>query len=153
MEVRSDLESVIKAGGPKLMNCLVTALAALSLSSAQGLREVTGSLFVTMIAEEHNPVVDKMLRAGKEYFEKVQEAGPDHGLGPPFLHVWKAMLEAILWEAASMPEAEAKIIHAYWTEVLCKTRLEELTDQVRFCQAKKHSKGRARCRSTRCRCE
>ena len=115
---------------------LILILTRLALSNAAELRAVTGAIWHTFLVESTHPVAIAVAQTGRDYHEKTAQAPHAHGLGPPFLHMWCALLRAL--GADKRVQGEARdCLEAYWTQRVCKVDMAELDLDVRHCRQKK----------------
>eukprot|EP00959_Pyramimonas_sp_CCMP1952_P200273 4188701-Pyramimonas_sp.AAC.1 len=82
-----------------------------------------------------------MVAAGVDYHKTVKATkGTDQStlLGPPFLHVFKAMVQAS-YGVEAIGEQHRSVIKKFWDDVIMKQSLESVAEMIRHC----------RCRSTK----
>ena len=66
----------------------------------------------------------------------MQSISPAICVGPPFLHVWVDVLEALIQSPKTLPEALTELTK-YWQEQILKLSVLELADKVRVCMVRK----------------
>ena len=100
------------------------------------MRELEGATLDTYMIKATPPLVTAAKEAGRDYAAAVEGKGGDHSFGPPYIHVWIGMANAL----KEMEEAK-KLLPAY--NVLCKhveelekLELDEACELVRACKAK-----------------
>jgi hypothetical protein len=119
-----------------LLKELVKVLATLSIANARDMRELTGSLFHCFIFPADHPLVKTMVQTGKDYHEKVKDHRKDHNEGPPFLHVWVAVIRFMAEDSMQKLNATDKNeLVKYWNEAVKRPR-ESLEMEIRHCRAK-----------------
>ena len=123
---------------------LLMALSSLSLSSAQHLRDVVGAVFLTFIAPATSPPVIEMSFAGQKYHLHHQQDQPED-IGPPYLHIFLALLQALMKHLPQYSEETRDTLQKYWTEVVLVKPRAALAADVQFCKCKPtyHDKGKA----------
>ena len=128
---------------PKLWQTLVLALSSLSLASSQGLREVVGAVFLTFIAPATSPPVVEMTLAGQKYHQHHQQDSPPD-IGPPFLHIYLALLQAIMKHLHQLPEEIKTYLAKYWQETIRVVDRSALALDIQYCRCKPtyHEKGK-----------
>ena len=65
-----DQLKVLMEGGPANLTHIITLLLRMSVINAQGLREVTGSIYRTFVISTDNPIMEAATKAGTTYHEK-----------------------------------------------------------------------------------
>ena len=142
---RTEIDTIIKKGGEKssIIQKLVAVLAALSLATAQGLRDVTGSIFITVLMGESELPAKAMAEAGAKYAEQVKEKGKNHNLGPPYLYVWMALVESLGNAGTTTPEDKVTLGNHWKNEILAAKELTEIADTIRYCRIKKAFKDKS----------
>ena len=101
----------------------------LAATTARGLAEVTGAVFYTFIIEAAHPLAVALKKAGTTYFEEVKAAGKGHSLGPPFIHLFKEMIQ---WLADNdeIHEVAAEVLNTFWDNVVLEVPLMQLVDDI-----------------------
>ena len=129
---------------PKLFMALLMALSSLSLSSAQHLRDVVGAMFLTFIAPATSPPVIEMSLAGQRYHLHHEEDHPEH-IGPPYLHIFLALLQALMKHLPQYSEETRDALQKYWTTTVLTKPRAALAADAQFCKCKPtfHEKGNA----------
>ena len=139
---RVDDETMQGAGDS--VTALVEVLAKLSLVNAAEIRDVAAVTFTTWLLPSSAKTVEAMLEAGKQYHEEVQKFNGlgeaerqrrSEALGPPFLHVWAALIREAANETR-IPGGATALIRRYWTEVVCAMPMSDLAAQVRHCRCR-----------------
>lgn len=70
---------------------LVVLLTKLVLINSTQIRELFGAVYSTHEVDGASGLAMAMKEAGNRYYEEVKD-NPGHTLGPPFLHVWLALV-------------------------------------------------------------
>jgi len=117
---------------------LVTILAKLCLTNAAEIRDISGVVYITYLAKKDSSVCSAMKEAGVKYDSAVQ-GNPTHSLGPPFLHVWTAMIRAMI-QLQGMADDKKGILVKYWQENVVTKTMEELVEAVKYCRLKRTQK-------------
>ena len=65
------------------------------MTNSSELRAVTGTMFHTFLLPAGNPVAAALVESWKVYHEEAAKDPKGHELGPPFLHMWVALLQAL----------------------------------------------------------
>jgi hypothetical protein len=119
-----------------LLKELVKVLAALSIANARDMRELTGTIFHCFIFPEQHGLVKAMVETGKKYHEKIKDNKKNHNEGPPFLHVWVAVINYLAKDQeGKLKESDKQILVQYWNEAVKKPR-EDLELEIKHCRAK-----------------
>ena len=78
--------------------------AKVTLNTAQRTRDLENEL-LNIVLEDSSPVVLEMAAAGVQYSKEVEGKTPDqHQKGPPHIHKFAALMEALDTEAKKLPE-------------------------------------------------
>eukprot|EP00959_Pyramimonas_sp_CCMP1952_P177350 3707246-Pyramimonas_sp.AAC.1 len=134
------VEEAKKEGGGKgggVLKALVAILARLSLSSAAELRELCGVVFVTFLVGAEHAVIKAAKAAGVAYHQEVKRRKADNvqdPMGPPFVHVWVALLRAI--GQAGPPPDIGKSLEQYWNDFIMKNSIDQVATSVRACRVR-----------------
>ena len=113
---------------------LIKSLTLLALQNAQLLREVTGAVFHTVLIKVDSPVAIKLKEVGADYHTKATEKPKDHGMGPPFLHVWVALIQILA--QADIKQIDKEVLVGYWNNRATKVEREQLEAEIRHCRQK-----------------
>lgn len=77
-----------------------------------------------------------MKEAGSRYYEEVKD-NPGHSLGPPFLHVWLALIQHLCMHMPQdMSAGVAAALRGFWDDRVTKVPRESLEKEVRYCRLK-----------------
>ncbi|CAK0906940.1 unnamed protein product, partial [Prorocentrum cordatum] len=140
---RKKLPTQIGGSGTKqqLLERMIKVLAALALTQEAELREQIAAVYHTFLIPAASPIASAMKRAGQEYHAHAKQlkanGGQDGGcgghdiLGPPFLHVFKALVKAA-HETADLNQTHCETIEAFWTNQVLKEDLHSLAEQIRL---------------------
>ena len=129
---KADIDKICQEGGHKLAEKLISLLTTLALVSERALADVTGSIFLCFIIPLDGLLAIALSQAGRAYHQTTKEKSPEeHGKGPPFLHIWYALI-SFLAEAEATAEACYDAICEYWEMHVLKRDLLALVDTVRF---------------------
>ena len=60
------------------------------------MREASGILFDPVIIAPDGPIATALRSRGQQYAACVAEGGKDHSYGPPHLHIFEALVEALV---------------------------------------------------------
>ncbi|CAK0805772.1 unnamed protein product, partial [Prorocentrum cordatum] len=103
------------------------------------LRDLIAAVYHTFLIPAASPIASAMKRAGQEYHAHAKQLKANGGqdgsggghdiLGPPFLHVFKALVKAA-------HETEDPNQTAFWTNQVLKEELHSLAEQIRHCRSK-----------------
>jgi len=148
--VKRRIEDVVAGGGDKqgTINKLVVILSKLSLMQGEILRELCSVVFHTFLVPVKSTIVVEMRAMGKSYPALAEEIGkiedPEQKAkaveeqGPPFLHIFLAMIKGMAagqGECAMKEEGQAKL-KTYWDTVITKFPSQKLTEQIKYCKCK-----------------
>eukprot|EP00959_Pyramimonas_sp_CCMP1952_P102708 2148086-Pyramimonas_sp.AAC.1 len=113
------------------LKALVKVLTKLCLNNSRDMADLIGACYSCFILAAAHPLVLAVLAAGKQYYESCKEAGRDHTYGPPWTHMWLALLTALL-EHPETPETSKKALKVYWEANIAGDRssLHQLQDQI-----------------------
>eukprot|EP00969_Alexandrium_andersonii_P189078 8354306-Alexandrium_andersonii.AAC.1 len=75
-------------------------------------------------------VIQAALNAGKSYATLVQDQPKDHDKGPPHIHVWLALITAIIGEGEKVGALNHKKLKEY-DEVVSDATITQIGDEVR----------------------
>jgi hypothetical protein len=114
---------------------LAMILAKLCLINATEIRDINGAIHIT---KKELSICEAMKEAGVKYDDAVQ-GNPTHNLGPPFLHVWIAMIKAMV-QLKDMEVAHKELLIKYWNDTIMKKTMDELITSVSYCRLKKTMK-------------
>ena len=114
---------------------LVVILAHLCLTNAAQVRDLTGAVFTTVVLESSHAVAKACKDAGAAYHEKAKEDPKGHGMGPPFLHVWLGLLQALI-ELPTTEKSAKVTIAFYWKEFALAKPREHMEQHIRHCRMK-----------------
>jgi hypothetical protein len=117
---------------------LVKILTKLCLTNATEIRDISGVIYITYLVKKESSIVEAMKEAGVKYDGAVQ-GNPTHNLGPPFLHVWIAMIKSMI-QLKDMEEAQKELLLKYWNGTIMKKGMEELISEVKYCRLKRTQK-------------
>jgi hypothetical protein len=117
---------------------LVKILTKLCLTNATEIRDISGVIYITYLVKKESSICEAMKEAGVKYDTAVQ-GNPTHNLGPPFLHVWIAMIKAMI-QMKGMEEAHKELLTNYWNGTITKKGMEELVAEVKYCRLKRTQK-------------
>jgi hypothetical protein len=117
---------------------LVKILAKLCLTNATEIRDISGVIYITYLVKKESSICEAMKEAGVKYDDAVQ-GNPTHNLGPPFLHVWIAMIKAMV-QLKDMEVAHKELLIKYWNDTIMKKTMDELITSVSYCRLKKTMK-------------
>ena len=115
---------------------LILVLARLSVANTAELRSVCGVVFHTFLLPADNVITKAVLATGKDYHDTVSENPKSHSLGPPYLHIWVALVKS-LGKAESITPTLKQSLETYWKERICTVQREALAEDVRHCRLKK----------------
>lgn len=115
---------------------LLKLFAKLILNNSQTIREITGMVWKTFLVKADGALVVALEKAGKQYAEWVVAEGRAHGRGPPYLHVWAALV-SFLRMSDLTPGTAKSVLQQYWEERVMKIGPTELSDDVRHCRLRK----------------
>ena len=102
---------------------MVPLLAKMALNAAQKIREHHGVLFETYMGPASCEVSKVMEAKGKEY-SSATKGQRGHGLGPPHIHVWAAMVQALAAHEEVAGELRGKL-NRYHSEKLAAEGADE----------------------------
>ena len=131
-----------------LLEALVGVLGRLVLINSADIRELCGACYYTFLVPEECGLAKAMMEAGEEYNSKVKamkeqknEKGDEDNtdlasLGPPFLHVWAALVEHLAKEGSNSAH-DREIFIKYWNERVTKLELDDLGNDVRLCRIRR----------------
>ena len=99
--------------------------------NSETIRDLTGAIFLTFAIPTSGQLYIKLTETGQSYHDKAVGRSPvEHGLGPPYLHLWTAMIE-VLREKAT--DQQAKTVQKdYWEGQALKSTREEFAEHVQF---------------------
>ena len=126
----------------------------MSLNSAQRIRELEGAVMRCLAIQKDSFIDTRLAEAGTDHNMAVQ-GQPGHGKGPPHIHIWSALVDAVLEDPALKEwDADKKAaLQAYMTTKVEKQSQAELGLEVSACRRKtNYSKEgeAATCRVTWC---
>ena len=132
-KVRKELTVAGVEGDLKKVLGVLTTLA---LQHDGIIADLVGATFRTFLMPWESGVIKAVKAATAGYAEQAKRQGRDHGLGPPFLHAWGALLKALA--QGKLSDRAKKTIEAYWNGVVCTVKdLEQLADAVKHCRVSK----------------
>ncbi|CAK0841260.1 unnamed protein product [Prorocentrum cordatum] len=127
-------------GGSKqaVLERMMKVLAALALTQAAELRDLIAAVYFTFLIPSDASIAVAMKKAGQDYHAqaKLLKSGGGGGhdiLGPPFLHVFKALLQAA-HEVAGLTGQHREMIAEFWANRVLKEELFALAEQIRHCR-------------------
>lgn len=98
------------------------------------LRKLTGAMWHTFIFAESAPVIQNIRRVTMAYHTKVQEEGPKHGRGPPFVHAFSEMVRTFI----DGPQPQEKVaLEISWKEQVMQLSMDDLAYHIRDCRVSK----------------
>lgn len=112
---------------------LLTAVARLTLKTAQTCRNLESAVFVTYILAKDGVYAQAASAAGQTYAQRARAAGKNHTLGQPSSWVWAALAQAALKDEALFEEKRA-MLKQHCDSV---TDPMVLSDQVLYCRLSK----------------
>jgi hypothetical protein len=118
----------------------------LMLACSQQLRDIAGCMFYTLIVPQ--TLADKlkaMQTAGKKYSAQVAEMGPKHKLGPPHIHKFLAMIEAMTIPTQNIfnqNSSELADLRSFHDKILVPSDLEQISALVTYLKVKTTYAGR-----------
>ena len=120
----------------RILAQLILVLARLSVANTAELRSVCGVVFHTFLLPADNVITKAVLATGKDYHDTVSENPKSHSLGPPYLHIWVALVKS-LGKADSITPTLKQTLELYWKDRICTVQREALAEDVRHCRLKK----------------
>ena len=151
---RVKVAKVVAGGGSDkdIVRQLVEILAVLSLVNAAELRELCSVVYMTFLIPAAATICVEMKNMGKAYHERAKQVGEIEDeeakqkaveeQGPPFLHMWLALLQGLAKapDEQKLDENGKGIVDKYWQDVVLKEGLHNLAEQVRCCKLKEVKK-------------
>ena len=114
---------------------LVKVLTRLTLANASEIRDLTGACYHAWILKESDPVCKALVAVGNQYHTEVSKDPKGHTLGPPFLHAWVRLAEALGSDDRVDPKDKQALQQCYQARVMQEAR-EVLENDVRHCRLK-----------------
>lgn len=105
----------------------------LSLNNAQNVREHSSALFDLVIIDSTCEPIIAMKDAGRQYALACRKAGKDHTYGPPFLHLFNALLTSLCTLANKIGQANHGKISPY-AEIFGDFETNEACDILKTCK-------------------
>jgi hypothetical protein len=129
----------LKLKGKLDLENLLSALLKLTLMTAENTRDIMGAIFLTFAIPTDGSLCKKLVEIGQYYHSLAVGKRPDeHNLGPPFVHLWAAMIQVCHEETKD--EALKAELGIYWETVIAKNTKEELADLVQYARLRKEGK-------------
>ena len=126
-------EGEVAKGKPKKDEVMLK----LMLQTAQQVRTLRSVALVTFTVKAESELYKILERTGQNYATKAKEAGKDHKLGPPFLHLWNAMVALLLAKGADEVGVANHAAIVEYEKELALQSMEEASLQVRACKISK----------------
>eukprot|EP00959_Pyramimonas_sp_CCMP1952_P076635 1601438-Pyramimonas_sp.AAC.1 len=105
------------------MVALLTVLCKLSLITARDLAEIAGATFICFLLPANAAPVNMKQTAGQDYVTDYKERGGQHGSGPPWPHIFMAMVAHFRTTPADNKEPMVSqalaVLKHYWTQTFC----------------------------------
>ncbi|CAK0880863.1 unnamed protein product [Prorocentrum cordatum] len=143
VDKKSKVVAAARSKGGDILRQLVAILVKLSLANSAELRDVCGVVYITFLIKSDQPSMKAARDAGQSYHAEVQrrkQASEDLStLGPPYVQVWSALIQAIGKDSTCSDEVR-KSIETYWKDVLVPMPLERVGEHVRHCRVRKTRK-------------
>ncbi|CAK0875658.1 unnamed protein product [Prorocentrum cordatum] len=120
-------------GGNKtqMLERMVKVLAALALTQAAELWDLIAAVYLTFLIPAASTIAKAMKEAGRDYHAQAKRIKE----GPPFLHVFKAMIKAA-YSVQGLSEGSRKVIENFWKQHVLQRELHDLAEQIRHCRVK-----------------
>ena len=129
----------LKQKGKLDLENLLSALLKLSLMTAENTRDIMGAIFLTFAIPTDGKLCKKLVEIGQCYHnEAVGKRPEEHNLGPPYVHLWAAIIQ-ICYEETKDEEMK-RDLKLYWETVIISKTKEELADVVQFTRLRKEGK-------------
>ena len=119
-----------------VVSALIKLVTKLSLGHARDISEIMGALCLTFLVEADCFLVPPLRDAGAAYFEEAKRLGKGHDLGPPHIHVWSALLSAVIANN-KLDLTNRRVLRAYWQQVLVMSDKTKLDQDIKICRLRK----------------
>ena len=101
---------------------------------------MAGTVWYTYLLLAKAPLADAGKEAGRAYSKAAKEnsektAEDQCDMGPPYIHIWLAVITALLQVQDLKPIRKAQL-QVYYNEFLCQKSMEEIADSVKYIRIK-----------------
>jgi len=122
----------------------IEVLTKANLNTMQNVRNLQSMTTVSIQISSSHKIVGLMKAAGKEYAAQARARGKQHGMGPPYAHIWEQMVECLLTDydpetkpiAEQFRNLETQIMALHHHQQACSDDQEALLRQVAHCKVR-----------------